>query len=129
MGFSLAEQMNCLWWSFICGLMLGVMYDIIKVFRLYVLTSKAAVFICDMFFMVVSAFVSVGFSVGFARGNTRYFIVFGELCGFLLMHFTLGKLIVSLLGWFFLKTGRIFQITIDKIRKITKRVLKDTGYI
>lgn len=126
MSFTLSQQMICLWWAFVCGLILGLLYDILKVIRLCIFTHKVSVLVCDLIFMIISAFVSVGFSIGFSRGNTRYFIIFGELIGFLLVHFTLGKVVVKVFSWLFLKGRKIFQKSLDKIRKYPKRVLQDT---
>ena len=126
MQFTLSQQMICLWWAFVCGLILGLIYDVLKVIRLCVFTGKTAVFICDIVFMILSAFVSVAFSIGFARGNTRYFIIFGELMGFIVLHFTFGRVMVSFFCLLFRKGRRIIQKTIDKFTKYPKRVLQDT---
>ena len=129
MTFTLAEQMLCLWWSFVCGLILGVFYAVLKFVRVYVFCSKSSVFVCDLLFMIVSAFVSVGFSIGFSRGNTRYFVIISELTAFLAVHFTLGKVIVGLLGFIYIKVMNFLKKSLCKIRKYPKRVLQDTPNI
>lgn len=126
MDFTLSMQMYCLLCSILCGLVLGVLYELFKVIRLYVFRGKVAVFLCDFIFMVTSAFVSVGFSIGFSRGNTRYFILLGEACGFLLVHFTVGRYLVKISGLIIVNLRKILKKTIDKIRKFGKRVLQLT---
>lgn len=124
MGFSVSEQMVCLLWSVVLGLVLGVLYDVFRMIRLLIFTSNVSVFICDFLFMVISGFFSVVFSMGFSRGNTRYFIILGEILGFLFYRLTIGRFTVSVVSFLSQKIGRILKITADKIRKFAKRVLQ-----
>lgn len=126
MSFTLSQQLFCLLWSFVCGILLGAVYDFFRFVRLYIFTGKSSVFICDFLFMVIAAFVSVAFSVAFSRGNTRYFIVFGEVCGFLLVRLTVGRISIRILGLVFCKIRKICKKSIENIRKFGKRVLQLT---
>lgn len=124
MSFTLSEQIFSLLWSFVCGVLLGAVYDVFRVIRLYVFTGKTSVFICDFLFMIICAFVSVAFSVAFLRGNTRYFIVFGEACGFFIVRLTIGGLSVRMFGFVFCKIRKLTEKSVVIIRKISKRVLQ-----
>ena len=90
------------------------------------LKSSIAVFICDFLFMISAALISVVFSVGFARGNTRYFIVFGEFCGFIIWRLTLGRVSVSAAEFLWNKSSIVFKKIFRKIIKSLKKVLQET---
>ena len=129
MSFTLSEQFVCLCCAFLSGLMIGVLYDCFRIVRLYMFKGKLSVFICDFLFMVLCAFVSVGFSVAFSRGNTRYFTLIGEGGGFLLYRLTIGRFSTLIIGWFLNITYNLIQKSIVKIGKICKRVLQPATQI
>ena len=124
MSFTLSEQLLCIAWSVVCGAFIGLIYDLFRIIRLLVFKGKVASFICDFLFMVTAAFISVIFSMGFSRGNTRYFIVAGELCGLLLVRLTLGRVSIRIIEFLSRKISALFKKTSDKIGKISKKVLQ-----
>lgn len=124
MSFTLSEQLLCIAWSVACGALIGLIYDCFRIIRLLIFKGKVAFFICDFLFMITAAFISVIFSMGFSRGNTRYFIVIGELCGLLLVRFTLGRVSIRVIEFLNGKISAVFKKTSDKIGKISKKVLQ-----
>ena len=124
MLFTLNEQFLCFVWSVACGAVIGVVYDFFRILRLLVFKSKLSSFICDFLFMIIAAFISVTFSMGFTRGNTRYFIVFGEICGVLFVRLTIGRVSIYLIDYISRKILLVFKKISDKIGKFCKKVLQ-----
>lgn len=129
MEFTLSQQGVCFLWSIVCGCIIALIYDLFRLMRLLFFKGKVGTFICDFLFMVTAALVSVIFSIGFSRGNTRYFIIIGEFLGFLTYRFTLGRLSICIFGFIFSKLFVFFRKSSDKIRKTGKKVLQVTGTV
>lgn len=124
MKYTLSDQLLCFGTSVLCGLFLGVFYEIIRLFRIFIKGKRIFVFICDVLFMVVSAFVTVLFSICYSKGITRYFTLFGEFIGVLFVRITLGRLSVR----FFVPLLRKLMIKSRKIAvnmgKLAKKLLQ-----
>lgn len=116
--------MWCLLWSLVCGLGLGIVYDVFRFLRAVFKAGRVFTFCCDFLFMLVCAFASVFFSMGFSRGNTRYFILIGEISGFLFYRLTLGRITLPTLQFFTSHIVKIIKIVTDYLAKIAKRVLQ-----
>lgn len=130
MEYSLYEQLLTFAFSLVCGACLGVLYEVLRLLRELSPWGRFFVFFCDVLFMLVFSFVSVLFSVCFSRGNTRYFIIFGELLGLLAVRFTIGALntgvfvpfgrkILKKCGKFAGNMGK----TIKKLLQVTRNIL------
>ncbi len=129
MEFTISQQGVCFMWSIACGGVIALIYDVFRLMRLFFLKGKVATFVCDFLFMVLAALVSVVFSIGFSRGNTRYFIIIGETLGFLSYRFTLGRLSIGVFEFIFGKISVFFRKSADKIRKTGKKVLQVTSTV
>lgn len=124
MEITVSEQLWCLFCSFLSGLLIGAVYDLLRIIRSLIFTGKISLFVCDFLFAVCFAVVSVFFSMAFSRGNTRYFILMGEIVGFLLFRFTVGRITLPFAGFIIKKTKLIFKKILIKSKKITKKVLQ-----
>lgn len=125
MGFSLSEQMMSLLYSLLCGVILGGVYDVFRALRIIIGKRKRIIFVCDLIFMLIFSFVSVFYSMSVTRGNTRYFIVMGELLGFLIMRLTVGRVSIRCFEWIFSGSKKIIKIVIEKFVKSAKKLLQD----
>lgn len=129
MEFTLTDQLLCFVFSLLCGGALGLFYEILRLLRVAFHSRKIFVFFCDVLFMVVFAFVSVLFSICYSRGNTRYFIVAGEVLGILIVRFTLGRLSVRFFEPSLRKIkGKCRKIAVN-MGKLVKKLLQVTGNI
>ncbi|MBQ4569706.1 MAG: spore cortex biosynthesis protein YabQ [Ruminococcus sp.] len=129
MEFTLSQQSTCFLWSIACGIFIAIVYDAFRILRLFIAKNKVGVFLCDFLFVVISALASVVFSIAFSLGNTRYFIVLGEILGFSLYRFTVGRITVRVFEFLFVKLSAFLRKTSDKIRKIGKKVLQLAGTV
>lgn len=109
MTYSLSEQSVAVLFALCFGVALGLIYDVFRILCAVFRKYKYFQFVSDVCFMLIFTFSTVIFSIGFYRGNPRYFIILGEIIGILGYRFTVGR--VSL---------RVFRKIIEKIRRILK---------
>lgn len=117
---SVNGQITAVIYSLVLGAVLGIFYDIIRVFRKTGLNSFAAVFICDVFFFAVSAVVTFIFLVGATNGEIRGYVIFSCAVGFIVYRLTLSKvvfyLICKLFGLISFVTRLISLLFLDFLR-------------
>lgn len=77
----------------VMGLALWAVFDMSAVLRAFVPVKGAALFVCDLLFMLMYWFFVFTLCVG-AAGKVRYYIVAGVLIGSLCEHFLVGKFAV-----------------------------------
>ena len=123
--------------AFFVGLVFGLVYEALRIVRL-ILRFKAAVFICDIVFFVLAAFVVIKLSVllgnfvriysifGFGAGVFTYIVTIGRLLNLIesaasvAWRLTIGK-IIRKIGGFMRKT---FVEIIQKVKGAFVRVSK-----
>ncbi len=125
MNSTLSEQMFSLLYSVILGVALGILYELLKILRVFSKNKKPVVIGLDIFFMLIFTFSTVIFSMGFSRGATRYFTVIGELVGFIAERMTFGKLIFKYFYIFINVARKSIKIVTGFIRKFAKKLLQD----
>ena len=86
-------QSQAFLYSLLFGVGLGMLYGIFKFIRVAFLSTKTAVIIADIIFMLIASVALFLYSLAMLYGYVRIYIVFGALCGFLAYRFSLGKLI------------------------------------
>ena len=124
--FRLASQTRGCLMSLGFGLLVGVLYDILRVIRLTLTKSKIAVYVFDTLFVFLASTGSFLFMLTVTDGQLRAFIVFGELLGFFVYYFSFGVIAVK----FTTKTAekikaffkRIFNMILAPFKKIFVRV-------
>lgn len=124
MTFTLSDQLLCFGCSVLCGMGLGVLYELLRFVRAFSGSGKISVLLCDLLFMIISAFVTVLFSICFSKGATRYSTALGELAGLLAVRFTLGRLCIRFLVPVSLKIKqKISKIAVNMV-KLAKKLLQ-----
>lgn len=77
------------------GALLGMMYDLFRIFRIAVPTPNFAAVAEDILFFLLSAFLSFGFILSVNYGQVRFFILLGEGLGFLLYYLMVGPVVMK----------------------------------
>ena len=113
MLFFLSQQVSVFLMSIICGLILGVINELFRFLRYLAFRGKIENFVMDIIFMIISAFVTFFFALCYNRGYVRWFVLLGELCGFIVFRYSIGLL-----------TRRIYSILAKVIRFITVHIKK-----
>ena len=72
----------------------GVLYDFFRVFRLIRKSGKLAIFFQDIVFFVLSAGGTFVLMLARSMGEMRFYIIAGEILGFLIYFLTVGELVV-----------------------------------
>lgn len=80
--------------SLALGFVLGLFYDVFRIFRLAIHHSSAILFLEDIFYFAVCAVVTFLFSLSAVNGHVRVFLVIGELLGATVYYFSAGVLVM-----------------------------------
>lgn len=92
--FSFTEHTQLFFYSCIIGILLGVIYDFFRVFRIVFPHNSFLVMLEDIIFSLIYIIIIVAFTSAFARGEFRMFYIFGNILGFILYFFTLGRILL-----------------------------------
>lgn len=99
MQFFLSQQVTIFLFAIFAGVVIGIINEPFRFLRYSGFNSKSDIFIQDVVFMAISAFITYFFALCYNKGDVRFFVLIGELCGFLLFRYTIGLL-----------TGKLFYI-------------------
>lgn len=124
MNFTLGDQLRCALAFYLCGLILGVVYDVFRFLRAEVMSGRAGVFILDVLFMILFALSSAVVSMAYSYGSTRYFSFFAQVCGVLTIRFTIGLISLKVLRFLFGKITAFCKKILIKSKKTLKKVLQ-----
>lgn len=121
---NLSDQTLSFLWSLLLGAALGFVYIFLKCIRKAFKNIKVITVLSDVIFMLIFAFVTCLFSIGFTQGFVRYYVVAGEVLGFLAFKFTLGIVFYKLFDIIFMSVGKIIRIFQKNIAVFLKKLLK-----
>lgn len=107
MQFFITDQVYVFLMAILCGLIIGLINEPFRFLRYMGINSTIAIFMQDIIFMAIIAFLSFFFSLCYNKGEVRFFILIGEFCGFLIFRYTIGLL-----------TGKIFWLFRFCIKKV-----------
>ena len=96
MVLSNAQQLSVLLWSLLFGGCLGVAYDCLRAFRIFVSCPAVPLFFQDFFYFSIASVASFLFICEVNDGTVRLFILFAFLAGGLAERFTVGVGIIGL---------------------------------
>lgn len=109
---SLSTQTKSFLLSLGFGLIIGILYDLLRVIRLLFFSSKIALFITDFLFSLISCILTFLFCLCVSNGEVRLYIIVGEIIGFGVFYFSFGAVAV-----------KFSEKTVNKILKIIKRII------
>lgn len=96
-GIYVAAQTVLFLQSLLVGVALGVMYEPFRAVRALVRLPAWLVFVQDILYFVLAAFVTFSFMLSEEAGKIRFALIIGELTGAALYLLTIGELINRLL--------------------------------
>ncbi len=114
-GFEHQVQLSVLIKAVGMGYMLGIMFYLLKFVNIPFGKGTAAIFVRDVCFFVISAFLCFLFSLKYCSGMMRFFVTAGELMGFFIFHIFPGGLFSLLL-----------QRLRERVSGVTKKLFKCT---
>ncbi len=99
------SQYLCFLYSIIMGGAIGLIYELFCIDRVLFKRSAFFIFVQDVLFWIISAFVFFSFSVIFSNGQIRGYLLFGTFLG---------------LVAFRLSFSRLFRLIVKPLRKLIK---------
>ena len=102
----------------LAGVALSLFADILRALRKYIRFGKAAVFVTDLVFCIIAAVLTFLMQFIYSNGTVRFYILSGELCGFLAARVAISPVCNMLFAWI----NRIFYIIVRPIKAITMTV-------
>ena len=98
---NLQNQITTFLLSSALGIIICIVYDVVRAYRCAARSSKLSVFLGDVFLCVVSAFVTFIFLIARTNGEVRLYVLIGELLGFVLFRGLLSRVWYKLVFKFF----------------------------
>ena len=81
------------------GILLGALYDVLRVYRILFRPPKGLVFALDVFTLCTAALVTFLTSLAASRGVLRFYLFLGEAAGWAAYACTVGRVTVFLARW------------------------------
>ena len=81
------------------GVLLGALYDVLRVYRILFRPPKGLVFALDVFTLCTAALVTFLTSLAASRGVLRFYLFLGEAAGWAAYACTVGRVTVFLARW------------------------------
>ena len=134
-GVPILAQTNSFLYAMALGAVLSLVYDVFRIIRVAFGGKKTAVFVEDLFFSIVALILTFVFVIAFNNGELRFFVLVGELVGFVICHSTIGRIIIvfskaiiNAIKWF-LKVistpfAKLFKRILPEIKQIRKKLSK-----
>ena len=82
--------------SCLLGVGLGALYDVFRILRLAFWHGKIIISIQDIIFFILAAVSSFLFMLFRCEGQLRFYVLLGELLGFIVYYFTVGFLVIRM---------------------------------
>lgn len=121
---SLSSQIFGFFVFFAAGVLLGAVYDILRIWRAMFRSEKRSVFFQDLFYMILAAFFTFLVNLGVDYGELRFYLFLGEILGWFAWHYTVGLVTVS----FFRKLFRfLYRRLFDPAGNFLRLIALKTG--
>ncbi len=120
MEYTFLEQSIAFIYSILLGACLSIVYIPLKIIRQTFDLKKIIVIMLDILFMVISAFSTFLFALAFLYGSVRFYMIIGELIGFILFGITAGKIILKIS----VPLNKFLIIKIKKMVNLLKKIIK-----
>ena len=128
---SVNDQVLTFIYSLVLGMMICTFYDILRALRKTGSRSYLSVFIGDLLFWIVSAFVTFIFLLSRTNGEIRGYVLISMLLGFTLWRFTLSRpnfyVFVCVMGFIRRILGKAIHFINDCTDKLAVLLSKFTG--
>ena len=114
---SLSTQTRSFLLSLGFGLIIGILYDVLRVVRIFLSFSKIAAYVTDFLFSVLSAVMTFLFCLSVSNGEVRLYIILGEFIGFSVFYLSFGTVAVKF-------SEKTVKKMLNALRKIFRLILK-----
>lgn len=108
MEVTLSSQLLGLGISVLVGLALAAVYDIFRVTRILFRTGKYIMYLQDILYGALAAFVTFLLALSVNSGEVRFYIIGGELVGMTVYFLSIGRLTVRIARFIYKICARIY---------------------
>lgn len=133
MDISLSEHLRGFLLALGTGVLLGALYDVLRLFRIALQPPKEHVFFLDLAYCAVCAFVTFLTALAACKGDLRFYVFAGEGIGWCVYYLTLGMVTARVFRWLFKKLNRFIWSPLKRLLCWFKRkilgVLRRLGSI
>ncbi len=105
-----------------CGVILGILYDVISFIRMIFGERKSVYVFFDTTFFLVSAVISFFFMVLYNSGQVRFNLMLAELFGGMAFHFSFGRYIVKNLSAHIGRVRKIISFLTRPLFNVAKKI-------
>lgn len=109
MNACLSSQEQILFYSILFGMLLGMIYDFFRIIRLVHSTKQKLLFFQDIVYFLICGFLTFLFLLVVNYGQSRFFIIAGELIGWCIYNLTVGKVTYIIFKFMFGVCKKILQ--------------------
>jgi len=95
MGVYLAEQTTIFLQAILLGFVYGILYDVFRITRIAVPTTRWLVFAQDVLFFFICALSTFFFLMRTMDGQVRFFVLLGAILGMIIYFYSLSILIMG----------------------------------
>ena len=120
LGTTVAQQANTFVYSVALGALLCAVYDVFRIIRIAFGAKQIAVFVEDMVFSLIALILTFVFVITFNNGEVRFFVLIGELLGFIVYYFTVGRAVMLLSKAIINLVKKIFSFIYTPFVKVCK---------
>lgn len=121
-GIALGLQVRIFLGSCVTGLILGLLYDIFKSFRYAFRSNRKYVFIQDILYFLISAFITFLFTLSVNHGDIRFYIIFGEIIGFGIYYLLFSKIFMKCSVFIIKTVKKVYMIIFKPFIIIFKKI-------
>lgn len=126
MGYDILRPEQIFLYACVLGVLLGILYDVCRIFRLAINWNIWQIFLQDILYFVVCGILTFIFLLTFNNGVIRIYVLFGECLGWGAYYITFGKLIYRcssrIINYVKKILKKVFSVILNPIFKIFKKV-------
>ncbi len=132
MGYiDVSEQALTFLMSMALGVVLCLLYDLVRVLHSTCIKGFFEVLVCDLLFWGIAAVITYCFLIIRCQGSVRGFVLIGQLIGAVVTRFTLSRIFLLVLTKLFYCISRFFSMIrglLAKVFRVPKNILKKMLY-
>ena len=111
-------------YAIILGFCSSIIYDTLKIIRYLDRKNLTLTIIMDIVFLIICAFLTMIFAIGYNQGEVRLFTIVGHSVGFAVYLFTVGKITNRIIIFISKKIAYIVVKSKIFIKKLTGKIYK-----
>ncbi len=119
-----SEQLNIFIVALGFGFLLGILYDLLRALRIAFTKSHGAIIAFDIIYFLLFGFLTILFIIALNKGEVRFYIIAGQVIGWLFYYFTFGIAVIKFTDFFISLLKRIFSFIYKVLTAPFRLILK-----